>query len=238
MSAPKSDTIHHDYKQVLAFLEKRNLIAVDIPDQLNSGLRKMHRYIYSLCIWSHFLNLPEHGQVYINELASDAIQILPHAAIGFKKSSRLLARGVIENLMRHVYFLDHPVEFERQNLDAKWYMSAEQLFDYARNHPRFTQTEVKFNALGRLRKLYGELSAEVHGGKSVHLDQYTALKDMKLDMNAFNNQVSFVENTAGSVNFVLLIFHSDRMSKIAPSFQKVLFATMAKKARRVAKGLE
>lgn len=233
----QSDSVEQDFKQVLLFLEKRRFLPSVIPSQLTAGLRRIHFCIYSVSIWSHFLKLPTHGQVYLNELASDAMQILPHAAIGFKKSSRLLTRGVVENLMRHIYFSDHPIEYKRQNLDAKWYMSAEQLFDYARNHPLFTQPEKKYNALGRLRQLYNELSAEVHGGKAAHLDQYRALKDVKLNMQALARQVSFLEQTVANTNFLLVIFHSDRLNKIPSNFQKVIFETMPKKARQTAKGL-
>jgi hypothetical protein len=238
MSAPNQpDAVEQDCKQVLAFLAKKGFVPSEISELFRGGVRRIHRSTYSICIWSHFLNLPEHGQVYLNELASDAIQILPHSTMGFKKSSGLHTRGIIENLMRHVYFLDHRIEYQRQNLDLKWYMSAEQLFDYARNHPLFTQTEAKFNALGRLRQFYSEISAEVHGAKTVHLDQHTALKDLMLDMEIFKKQVVLTEKTVASVNFLLVVFHAERLIKIPANFQKVLFSTMPSRARQVAKGL-
>ena len=121
-----------------------------------------------------------HGQVFIDELASDALQILPQVLSGYNKSSKLLTRGMIENVVKHVYFCDHPVEFARMHLPKKWYITVSELFDYMKHHPAFDDTRDKFDAVANLAGIYSELSEFVHGGTVRHLEMKEALEKLRL----------------------------------------------------------
>src|SRR5258707_11561346 len=124
----------------------------------------MHRATFNLILWRFRLSgLPTHGQVFIEEIASDALQILPQILMGYGKTAKLLTRGIVENTLRHLYFSDHPIEFGRMNSEPKWYVKMEELFEYAKIHPILRQTERKFDAMSRLSSLHSELSAGVHG---------------------------------------------------------------------------
>src|SRR6266851_3315275 len=143
-------SVADDFNGVLDFFKSRRIISQSPPSQLIGGAKKLHRATYSLILWRFRLkNLPEHGQVFIEEIASDALQILPQALMGYGKTTKLLARGVIENTLRHLYFTDHPVEFARMNREKKWYLSIEDLIEYLLSHPTFIETEPKFDAVAR-----------------------------------------------------------------------------------------
>jgi hypothetical protein len=112
--------IEKDFKDVCELLQQGSIISTDATKGALSAARTIHRLTYSLIVWKFRLNkLPLRGQVFLDELASDAIQILPQIMLGYSKTTKLLIRGVIENGLRHVYFLDHKIEFHRMNSDAK-----------------------------------------------------------------------------------------------------------------------
>ena len=60
--------------------------------------RTIHGNTYSLILWRFRLRgLPEHAKVFIEEIASDALQILPQIMMGYSKTAKLLIRGISEN---------------------------------------------------------------------------------------------------------------------------------------------
>lgn len=229
--------VDEDLSETLAMLQVRTMAPPVLPVIIRKKLLVMHHAVYSLCIWSHFVKVEQHGQFYLNEIASDAIQIEPHVLCGFYRTSMLLARSIIENTLRHIYFTDHRVEFERSNRDAKFYLSAEQLFEYCRNYEHFIDPEKKFQPLSKLRNLYSTLSATVHGGKVSDLSLHTALKTMVFDAADLDDQVEHVRAVAESCNFLMMIFHKKRSSKLPIGLRRVIMMTIAAKGRRVIHGL-
>src|SRR5712671_4757978 len=118
MSRRKIRSISDDFDAVMQFLAERGTISHAPSASLKANARKIHEATYSLILWRFRLQrLPDHGKTFIHEVASDALQILPQVLMGYGKTATLLARGVIENTLRHIYFSDHPIEFARMNRD-------------------------------------------------------------------------------------------------------------------------
>src|SRR5712692_9858678 len=93
--------IVEDFNLVVRFFQVKGVLP-DEPDAviLDYG-RRIHGVTYSLIWWRFRLRgLKQCGKVFIEELASDALQILPQAFMGYNKASKLLIRGVIENVWR------------------------------------------------------------------------------------------------------------------------------------------
>jgi hypothetical protein len=172
------------------------------------------------------------GKVFIQELASDALQILPQALMGYSKSTKLLNRSLIENLLRHLYFADHPVEFQRMHGDKRFYIPVSALKEYALTHPAFWETERKFDAVNKLIGLYSELSAGVHGSRVHDLEMRIALKKISLKENTFNSQVKLVQQTVESINFLLAVYHNAQFRKLFLEDRRVILRTMVPKARQ------
>src|SRR5437870_9742518 len=134
-----------DFASAISFLTDRGIAPTTAPAKLLENAKRIHRATFSLILWRFRLTgIPQHGKVFVEEIASDALQILPQVLMGYGKTAKLLTRGIVENTLRHLYFSDHPVEFERMNRDAKWYVRMDDLFDYIKVHPLFLQTEKKF----------------------------------------------------------------------------------------------
>ncbi len=228
-----------DFEEVIAFLKQRHVVAQELSPAITAAARKIHTATYSLIVWRFQIKrLPPHSQVFLDEIASDALQILPQALSGYRKTTLLLARSIVENVIRHIYFSDHPVEFRRANRDKKWYLPFESLFDYLRNHPDYMETERRFDGINRLSALYDELSAQVHGRKVTHFEMRRALREITLDIETFQKQAKLVERCAECSNFLLLVFHRDRVKRFPDDRQRIVFATIPAVARRVWRTLD
>jgi hypothetical protein len=234
MSKRNIQSVDADFLDVTQFLGERGVIPANPSSALIESAKKIHRATHSLILWRFRLKgLPEHGQAFIEEIASDALQILPQVLMGYGKTAKLLTRGIIENTLRHLYFSDHPIEFARMNRDTKWYLTMEALFDYPKTHPLFLETESKFDALNRLSTLYSDLSAGIHGRRVQDLEMRIALKKIAYDESGMRRQVDLSERCAGSANFMLATFHRDRMNNFQTEDRRLILRTMPPRARQV-----
>ena len=161
------------------------------------------------------------------------MQILPQVLLGFSKTAKLLMRGIIENTLRHVYFSDHPVEFAVMNQDKKWYLEMKELLEYAKEHPDYSLSEPKFDALAKLRSLYSELSGGVHGGKVSNLEMRVALSKIVFDKTAAAKDTGSLEKVVEACNFTLAIYHREQLRHFAEADRRTIVQSVSKKARQV-----
>ena len=222
-----------DRASATTLLQNRGIIPQNPSPQLANTIRTVHEATFSLILWKFRLKkMPDHGRVFAEEIASDALQILPQIVLGFGKTAKLLARSIVENSLRHVYFSDHPVEFRRMNREAKWYITFEDLVDYAKNHDDFIEAEPRFDSLNRITSLYSELSAGVHG-RTVHdLEMRLSLRAIAYDHAAATRDAAYVARCAEAANFVLAIFHAAEFRKFQSDDRKIILRTMPAKARQ------
>jgi hypothetical protein len=228
--APVAD----DFNGVTAFFKSRGIVPAAPTAELLATSKRLHKATYSLILWRFRLkNLPEHGQVFIEEIASDALQVLPQALMGYGKTTKLLTRGVVENTLRHLYFSDHPIEFARMNKEKKYFLTTEELFEYLLKHPLFIETEPSFDAVNRLSSLYSELSAGVHGRKVQDLEMRISLNKIVFSQSAFENHDAIVRRCAEAANFLLATFHKEQVRSFQREDRQIVLGTMCPQARQV-----
>jgi hypothetical protein len=234
MSAKLVPSVTEDFSEVLSFLQERSIAPANPPPEMVENARRIHNATYSLILWRFRLrHMPEHGQPFIEEIASDAVQILPQVLMGYSKTAKLLTRGIVENTLRHLYFFDHPVEFTLMNRDAKWRVKIQDLFEYARSHPLLTQYEQRFDAVNRLSMLYTELSGGIHGRRVQDLEMRLALNKIKYTEADAKKQVKLIERCSEASNFVLAVFHREKMAAFETEDRSIILRTMSPLARRV-----
>jgi hypothetical protein len=221
-----------DFSLVVSFLKDHGIVTSTPPVTLIETARKIHRATFSLILWRFRLKgLPDHGRVFIEEIASDALQILPQVLMGYGKSAKLLTRGIVENTLRHVYFSDHPIEFQRMNRESKWYVRIDELFDYAKIHPALLRTEPRFDAISRLSALHSELSAGIHGRQVRDLEMRVALNKITYSAGTARTEAQLIERCAESANFLLAVFHRASMASFQLEDRQIILHTMPPRAR-------
>lgn len=232
MARRKIRSVESDFQAVISFLKGRGIVPESAPQTLIECARKIHRSTYSLILWRFRLNrLPNHSKVFIDEIASDALQVLPQVMQGYGKTTNLLIRGIIENTLRHLYFADHPIEFGRMNQSGKWFLTMDNLFEYPKIHPDLVRGEKAFDSLDQLSSLYSDLSAGVHGRTVRDLEMRTALEKIQYTAAEAKKHTQWIEKCAGNVNFTLAIFHRHRMLGFQEEDRRVILRTMPKRAR-------
>lgn len=223
-----------DFSLVTALLKEKGIIKEQPTAELMINAKRIHGFTYSLILWRFRLRtLPVHSKVFVEEIASDALQILPQVLMGYGKTSKLLIRGIIENALRHIYFSDHPVEYERMNRDKKWYMGMGELCDYVRLHPDFLKTEAQFDAINQLTTLYSDLSGGVHGRTVRDLEMRSALLKITYDEASAKKEVELLRRCVEATNFLLSIFHADKVRAFAAEDRRIIMRSMPKRARSI-----
>jgi len=223
-----------DFHDVITLLRQRGLVPRTPPSPLIATARSIHEFTYSLILWRFRLQgLAEHSRVFIEEIASDALQILPQVLAGYSKTAKLLIRGVAEYTLRHIYFSDHPIEFKRMNREGKWYLTIEQLCEYAKLHPSFLSIERKFDSINQLSSVYSALSAGVHGRAVRDLEMRVALGKIAYDQTAAARETDLLKRCATAANFALAIFHHQKMRGFQTEDRRIILRTMPTRARQL-----
>jgi hypothetical protein len=234
MAGAGRNILSDDFSEVHDYLTSRGIFDPSDSEAKIKYARLIHKYTYSLNLWRFRLeDIPEHGKLFLDELASDAIQVLPQSLEGYNKTTGLLIRGIIENLLKHLYFSDHPVEFFRLNRDRRWYLTTDQLFEYARNHYHYIITEPKFDALSQLSSLYSELSEIVHARAVRNLETRTVLATIKSSDKSMKRHSLHIAKCAQAANFLLAIFHRNQMKEFAAAERRIILRAMPPQARAV-----
>lgn len=227
-------SVADDFADVFSLLQERGIVPARPASELAHTARTIHAYTYSLILWRFRLHgLPNHAKVFLEEIASDALQILPQVMMGYSKTAKLLIRGISENALRHIYFADHPIEFERLNRDKKWYLTIEQLCDYLKLHPVFLRTETRFDAVNQISSLYGELSAGVHGRAVKDLEMRLALQKIVYEQAAATREADLLRKCTEATNFLLAMFHRDRVRTFQAEDRRIILRGMPARARQL-----
>ncbi len=235
--APRTNHIDQDFNDLLDFLATNKLVKATFIKEQKALVRKTHQYVYSLMWWKFQINPKEyHKKVFLHEMASDSIQIIPQSLMGYFKTSSLLIRGVVECLLKHIYYSDHPVEYELLQLNDSNYTPVRQMFDYLYKHPLFIATEEKFDAINRLKVLYGDLSSTVHGVKIKNLQMKTGLASIRPEKNILVDIVALLKKCIESINFILIIYHRNYFNKLHLHDREVLLRALPKKAKQIISG--
>lgn len=230
-------SVANDFSDVIALLKERGIVPPNPPAATIATARKIHGYTYSLILWRFRLRgLSEHSKVFIEEIASDAVQVLPQVLMGYSKTAKLLIRGIAENTLRHIYFSDHPIEFVRINREGKWYLTIEQLCEYAKGHPAFWKIERKFDAINQISSLYSELSAGVHGRAVRDLEMRVALEKLIYEEAMAAREAECLRRCTEASNFLLAIFHHQKLRsglQFQAEDRRIILRTMPSRARQI-----
>jgi len=222
----------NDFNEVLSFLSERRVVTNSPSAEMIINAKQIHSLTYSLILWRFRLRrLPEHSKVFVEEIASDAIQILPQVLMGYGKTAKLLIRGIIENAFRHIYFSDHPIEYERMNREKRWFLTFDNLCEYTKAHPYYLKTEPQFDAIAQLTSLYSDLSAGVHGRTVRDLEMRRALRKIYYDHASATSDVERLKKCVAAVNFLIAIFHICKVRAFSAEDRRIVLRSMPVRAR-------
>ena len=86
--------VTNDLAEVIDYLGNFVAIPTPLTPHMAQTAKRVHAFTYSLILWRFRLSgLPASAKPFIEEIASDALQILPQVLMGYNKTVKLLARA-------------------------------------------------------------------------------------------------------------------------------------------------
>lgn len=208
-----------DYDNLFSYLNEINIYPTSHHEQIKNDMIEIHKNVYSLCLWSNeFEESPINQNIYLTQIRSDAIQSLYLSLLGFKKPVKLLLRGLIEDLLEHLYYYDHEIEYERLETEQKYYQDIQELWEYLRNHPRIKKIVDETEIYSMMRQYYSEFSKYVHSSTSEHMVNINTIDNIKFDIDFFNEYKNEIINISCCVNYLLYIFY-----KVSVGYESELY---------------
>lgn len=232
--------IVEDFEDLLSYLDKNGMIP-EMPDQqLMQKLKQAHKVCLSLAIWdvqlSKYIRL-KHVQPFIREIRFDAIGSIPLAFHGYKKSSALIQRSLIENLFNHIYYTDHPVELDWLKGDEKQIIFIDDLCNYLVKLPNFKNLAKRYNIIFKLKSHYSELSTTIHNKPIRNIGSNRVLDDLVVDNDWFIKYLQSLKEVGGLINMALYLFHSDISCLLRREYSSIILSTMTPSERRLCHGI-
>lgn len=133
-----SDNVDSDFANFEIAIKKTNLFRHSFESNQRPTLKRYHRLAYAIALIQNKLEQKwkePNKFLFLNEILSDLLSNLSISYIGFYHSSLILVRRQIENFYNHIYYFEHPVEYELLNLGRNEYTPIIELKEYLENHP-------------------------------------------------------------------------------------------------------
>lgn len=111
-------------------------------------------------------HFPEGAAHFFFEAHNDALLSHVNASFGSWRPALQSLRSFMENTMAAIYYLDHPVEFEKWSI-GEFQISPKELRQYVAEHPKINKLVKELDLKMALDKEYGTLSKAVHGSSSL-----------------------------------------------------------------------
>lgn len=217
-----SENLSQDYLKFSKEIGKASKSLFKIDGSLEPNFKKHHKSIYALALILTKLKKEEKDEnkvVFLAEILSDLLTVTKLSFLGFENPALIVLRRAIENFYNHIYYTDHPVEYEHLNLGKNEYTPIDKLKLYFDTHPIFAGSEdgnlKEFNQ--SLFNEYQQLCKVVHSKGKDSMNLSKCLKDLtdEFEINDLLKQLINIE-----LFFVYLIY----------KFHKVLKYTATEKA--------
>ena len=111
-------------------------------------------------------HFPKGAAHFFFEAHNDALLSHVNASFGSWRPALQAPRSFMENTMVTIYYLDHPVEFEKWST-GEFQISPKEMREYIAEHPKLVNVVKELDLKAALDKEYGTLSKAVHGSSSL-----------------------------------------------------------------------
>lgn len=222
-----------DRKELEDFLKSRAIYPSSPNADFITSFKRAHKAVYSLCFWSNeFVNAPAHQQIFLQELRSDALQSIPLAMSGFKKPVALLLRSTIEDVLRHIYYYDHVVEFQRLEQSPTNHQKVRDLWQYAKDHPKLGDIFENSKSAGYLKNEYSILSGFVHSTGTNNMSLTKCMSEVNFENEYFKDFTDKICKLSASFNFILLEFYQQNLTHFNPQWKNYILYLIPQSLRK------
>jgi len=208
-----SDNLDSDFANFQKAILKTNKFKFSVTPEVKPHFKKYHRLTYVMALLENKLEekfKEENKFLFINEILSDLLSNASLTFIGFYYSSQILLRRFIENFYNHVYYFEHPVEYEFLNLGRNDYTPMIELKNYFEAHPiikSLSDPNIKLSN-NSIFLHYQELCKTVHTKGEDFMGLAKNILEIKPDFNIVSH-LEALNKTLSCIIYLLFKFHSD-----------------------------
>lgn len=208
-----SEFLNQDYLKFNKEISKSSKSIFKIEGAIETNFKKHHKSIYSIALILTKLKkdiTEENKVVFLSEILSDLLTITKLSFLGFENPSQIVLRRIIENFYNHVYYTDHPIEYEHLNLGKNEYMPIDKLKTYFDTHPKFLSgADINLKEYNQsLFNEYQTLCKIVHTKGRDAMNLSKCLKDLT-DTFDINDLLKQVINVELFIIYLTYKFHSE-----------------------------
>jgi hypothetical protein len=229
--------VKKDFSDLIEFLKDKKF--VDDKNILKNieKLKRLHKIALAIAIWDEALSSQdENRRIFVQEMRSDIVQAIPLILMGYKNAASLSIRRCIENLLRHVFFFDHPIEYKRYN-DAEYLITFKQLLDYLKFNPLLEKAYLRTEIPSQLGAKYSELSILVHSNLINDKGIVDCLSLIEFDLPFFKKAYDSLNLIGRDIIFTLCFFHSDIYRSYSFPQRAFLLSILNSKSKKIFQNL-
>jgi hypothetical protein len=201
-------SIKNDFDDLLQYTISKGLIKKDVANKIIDELKRIHKIAFAVAIWDDAVsNLEDNQKSFIKSIRSDIVQSIPLVFAGHINATALSLRLCIENILKHIYYFDHPIEYQRLIISRNHFLTFKEFLDYLKFHPIIEKAVEDTDILCNFSNKYSELSELVHG-TTLHKNSIAeCLANIKFSMEYFEDYFRVINLIGKYVVFLLCILH-------------------------------
>ena len=209
-------SVKDDFERIWTHYTAIGTVRIQEPTRAKGLFRTVHKFAIVSSILNKSIprNRREHQRVFLTEFSSDAIHLMHALLVGDVRGGRFYFRSVVENVWRHVYYKDHPVEYRWLNSESQSFSRIEELRSYCTRTDEIDGRLEK--SLQRIASGYQKLSRFVHSSKATSFQLQTKLVGIRLRIHSLEDIVGDLRSFGRDLILLLLVLHSSEMEKIHP----------------------
>ena len=228
-----SRSVRRDFIQIIEHYRGEFPGRVQEQEKHISLLRLVHRFGVVASILSNSLpkQRPQHRRVFLQELSSDAIHLLHSVLVGDIRAARFYLRSAIENFWRHMYFMDHPIEYGWSINENEYFISIDELRNFCRK--KYENDRSLIVSFQRIEGGYRKLSGFVHGSGAAKLQLEKQLSAIRVSSEPLKEVVHDLRTYGRDIVLLLLVLHANEMAKIYPGEERYVIDYLDRVRKRL-----
>lgn len=210
-----SQNLEKDYTKFQKAFLKTNTFKHTLSPKIKTKFKKYHHLTYVIALFNTKLESfwnERNRYLFLNEILSDLLLNLTISFIGFHRASEIILRRNIENFYNHIYYFEHPVEYQLLNLGKNDYVPIQNLRSYFEEHPTINpelsvdSNIKKYN--DQLFLKYQELCRTVHTKGEAFMGLAKNLEEIKPKID-FASHLQNMNQTIQFIIYLLFKFHTE-----------------------------
>lgn len=191
-------------------------------------------------LWTQKLSTsPEWALIYLYQLRSDTIRLIPSLVMGCQRSLHLFERACIEDFLRYVYFYDHKIEHILVQDYPKKYQNFTFLLDWLKGYPSLAGYEETVSTnCGNLTARYSEVSRTIHATTLGDQNLSDNLKALQKPLEHPIRELRLMKSIFKSIFYLLSLFHLDLFNSFSLDERALICQHLKENEKQALSGLE